>query len=190
MTRGGNHVAPRPLFPCAAPQVPPHMIRTALLFFPLTVAALPAQSASVAFFGTGCSLIGQQLAIGVQGLPQLGTAVTITYSGPNMVNQLSVQPVLALGLSSTSIPIPQSILPSQPFGCTQWIVPEVLNLMPLLATGQFDTQLSMAIPASTSLIGFQFTAQWLALAIQCGIIPPCALDALPTSDAALLTVGV
>ena len=33
-------------------------------------------------------------------------------------------------------------------------------------------------------------AQWLAIAIQCGIIPPCSLSAFPTSDAALLTVGL
>jgi len=166
------------------------MNSTALFLLPLVAAALPAQLATVSIYGTGCSLIGQQLAIGVQGLPQLGTTVTFTYSGPNMVNQLTVHPVLALGLSTANIPLPQSLLPQQPLGCTAWIAPEVLNFMPQLASGLFDTQLPMAIPAANSLIGFQFTAQWLAVATQCGFVPPCWLDALPTSDAALLTVGL
>ncbi len=166
------------------------MIRTALLLFPLMVAALPAQAANVTIYGTGCSFIGQQLAMSVQGLPQLGTTITFTYSGPNLINQLTVQPVLALGLSTANLPIPQAILPQQPPNCTAWILPEVLTFMPANPAGPFDTQLPMAIPAANSLIGFQVTAQWLAIAIQCGIIPPCTLDALPTSDAALLTVGL
>jgi hypothetical protein len=30
----------------------------------------------------------------------------------------------------------------------------------------------------------------VAFGIQCGIVPPCQIHALPTSDAALLTVGL
>jgi hypothetical protein len=166
------------------------MIRTALLLTSLA-AALPAQSASVSLYGTGCSFVGQQLSIGVQGLPQLGTTITFTYSGPNMINQLTVQPVLVLGLGTANVPLPATLLPQQPPNCTAWITPDVLNVMPPLPGGSpFQSQFPMAIPSSNSLIGFQFAAQWLAIAIQCGIIPPCALSAFPTSDAALLTVGL
>ena len=164
------------------------MIRPALFLFSIA-AALPAQAAAIAFYGTGCAFAGQQLALGVQGLPQLGTTITFTYSGPNMINTLTVQPVLALGLSVANVPLPATLLPQQPPNCTAWIGPEVLFFMPQVSNG-FDTQSPMIIPNDPLLIGFQFTAQWLAVAVQCGIIPPCALSALPTSDAALLTVGL
>ncbi|MEO6593905.1 MAG: hypothetical protein ABIP94_04040 [Planctomycetota bacterium] len=165
------------------------------LFLPFVVAVVPApvvvaQNASVALFGTGCTFNSQPLAISVQGLPQLGTTFTINYSGPNLNNQLMIRPALALGLASTNIPIPMSILPTQPSGCTQWIVPELISLMPTTPSGSFVTQVSVTIPNDPSLTGFVLTAQWLAIAVQCGIIPPCWLTALPTSNAALLTVGI
>src|SRR5687768_7642220 len=80
---------------------------------------LPAQTATVSFYGAGCSFVGQSLAIGVQGLPQLGTTITFTYTGPNQNGPLTVQPVLGLGLAATSVPIPASLLFQQPNGCTQ-----------------------------------------------------------------------
>ncbi|HEX5050670.1 MAG TPA: hypothetical protein VFZ65_02760 [Planctomycetota bacterium] len=162
----------------------------ACLFTSLALTAAPAQTASVTLFGTGCTYMSQPLAIGVQGLPQFGTMVSVTYTGPNLNNQLSIQPVLALGLAPTNIPIPATILPQQPLGCTQWIVPELLTLMPPTATGMFETHLDLTIPNDPTLAGFTFTAQWLAIVIQCGIVAPCWLQALPTSDAALLTVGL
>ena len=166
------------------------MIRPALLLFSLA-AALPAQLASVSIFGTGCSFVGQQLSIGVQGLPQLGTSVTFTYTGPNQIGTLTVQPVLVLGLGTLNVPLPPTLLPQQPPNCTAWITPDVLNVMPQNPGGPgFVSQVPMGIPASNSLIGFQFAAQWLAIGVQCGIIPPCGLSAFPTSDAALLTVGL
>ena len=60
-----------------------------------TTTALHAQSASVTFYGTGCAYAGQNLAIGVLGLPQIGTTFTITYSGPNFYSTLMIQPALA-----------------------------------------------------------------------------------------------
>ncbi len=162
----------------------------ASLLFPLAIASALAQSASVQFFGSGCSYQGQALAIAVQGLPQLGTTFTFTYAGPNLNNQLSIQPALAVGLAASNLPIPSTILPQQPIGCTAWIVPEVINLMPVTATGLFEDHIDMTVPNDPSLSGLLFTAQWLAIVVQCGIVAPCWLQALPTSNAALMTVGL
>ena len=63
------------------------------------VPLLPAQAASVAFYGTGCAYAGQTLAIGVQGLPQIGTTFTLTYTGPNFYSTLTIQPFLAIGFA-------------------------------------------------------------------------------------------
>ena len=38
-------------------------------------------------------------------------------------------------------------------------------------------------------LGFTAYAQWFATVVQCGIIPPCTFDALPTSNGALLVLG-
>ncbi|HEX5051672.1 MAG TPA: hypothetical protein VFZ65_07875 [Planctomycetota bacterium] len=160
-----------------------------IVLFSLFVAALPAQGATVSFYGAGCTY-QQPLAIGVQGLPQLGTTVGITYSGPNLNTSLQVQPVLALGLGANNIPIPSGILPQQPVGCSVWIDPIVLYPMPVTTTGLFATRYDFVVPNDPTLTGFVFVGQWLAIAVQCGFVPPCWLDALPTSDAALLTVGI
>lgn len=154
------------------------------------LAPLAAQAATVTNFGTGCGFVGQTLAIGATGLPQLGSTVTITYTGPNLNNQLSTQPLLALGLQTTNVPIPATILPQQPTGCTQYVVPDVLLAMGVTPAGGFVTQSPIAVPNNAALIGFQFAAQWAVFAVQCGIIPPCWFSALPTSDALLLTVGL
>jgi hypothetical protein len=157
---------------------------------PLLAAALPAQSATATPFGTGCTFVNQTLAITATGLPQLGTTFTIDYAGPNLNNQLSTQPILALGLAATSLPIPVSFLPQQPPGCSQLVVPDVLLAMAATPAGGFATQAPIAVPNNAALIGFQFVAQWAVFAVQCGIIPPCWFSALPTSNALLLTVGL
>lgn len=153
------------------------------------VPLLPAQAAGVSFYGTGCAYAGQNLAIGVQGLPQLGTTFTITYSGPNFHSTLMIQPALALGFAPDATPIPPSILPLQPAGCTVWVVPLIIEVMLPTPTGPFATQVNIAVPNIPGLIGFTVYAQWFATVVQCGIIPPCTFDALPTSDAALLVLG-
>ena len=167
-------------------------MRTLLLACLCSAAAglqLPAQSASVSFYGTGCAYQGLNLAIGVQGLPQLGTTFTITYSGPNFNSTLMIQPALALGLLPDNLPIPPAILPLQPAGCSVWIVPALIQTMLPTATGLFATSVDIGVPNNPGLIGFTVFAQWFATVVQCGIIPPCTFDALPTSDGALLVVG-
>ena len=154
------------------------------------VAVLPAQAASVSFYGTGCAYAGQNLAIGVQGLPQLGTTFTITYSGPNFYSTLMIQPALAIGLAPNATPIPPAILPLQPAGCTVWVVPLLIATMLPTSAGPFATTVDIAVPNNPGLIGFTVYAQWFATVVQCGIIPPCTFDALPTSDAALFVVGL
>jgi hypothetical protein len=154
-----------------------------------TVPLLPAQAASVSLYGTGCAYAGQNLAIGVQGLPQLGTTITITYSGPNFFSTLMIQPGLALGLAPDATPIPTSVLPLQPAGCTVWVVPVLIGMMLPTSAGPFATSVDVAVPNNPGLIGFTVYAQWIATVVQCGIIPPCTFDALPTSDAAQLVLG-
>ncbi len=151
---------------------------------------LAAQTATISVFGTGCTFAGQTLAIGATGLPQLGTTFTIDYAGPNLNSQLSTMPLLGLGIAATNVPIPATLAPQQPAGCTQWIVPDVLLAMPTTPAGGFVTQAQVVVPNNAALIGFQFVAQWAVFAVQCGIIPPCWFSALPTSDALLLTVGI
>lgn len=152
--------------------------------------SLPAQAASVTPYGSGCTFLGQTLAIGATGLPQLGSTCTLTYTGPNLNTQLSTQPFLGLGLQATNLPIPPSILWQQPPNCTQWIVPDVLLAMPPSTTGGYVDQVAIVVPNSPGLIGFSFVAQWLVIVIQCGFVPPCTFDAVPTSDALQLTIGL
>jgi hypothetical protein len=174
------------------------MVRT-VLSLPLSLslsllltsaATLAAQTATITPFGAGCDFLNQTLTIGASGLPQLGTTFTLTYSGPNQNNQLSTQPWLGLGLAATNLPIPQSILPQQPANCTQWIVPELMLPMATTTAGPFEDQVPIVVPNQPALVGVQLTAQWLAFVVQCGIVLPCWLEALPTSDALLLTVGL
>jgi hypothetical protein len=160
------------------------------LLLSVLAAPLAAQAATVTPFGTGCTFVNQTLAIGATGLPQLGTTFTIDYAGPNMNNQLSTQPILALGLAAANVPIPATFLPQQPSGCSQLVVPDVLLAMGTTPAGGFATQAPITVPNNAALIGFQFVAQWAVFAVQCGFVPPCWFSALPTSDALMLTVGL
>ena len=80
-------------------------------------------------------------------------------------------------------------MPLQPAGCTVWVVPLIIEAMLPTPTGLFATSFDVAVPNNPGLIGFTAYAQWFATAVQCGIIPPCTFDALPTSNGALLVVG-
>jgi len=147
------------------------------------------QTAAAVTYGTGCAYAGQNLAIGVQGLPQLGTTFTITYSGPNLDNTLTIQPILAVGLLPDSMPMPTWLLPQQPAGCTAWILPALFEPMPVASPGLFADHVAVAVPNDPGLTGFTLLAQWVAWVTQCGIVEPCTLEALPTSDAVALIVG-
>jgi hypothetical protein len=151
---------------------------------------LPAQAASVSFYGTGCTYAGQTLAIGVQGLPQLGTTCTITYTGTNFYSTLTIQPYLAVGFAPDATVIPASILPLQPAGCTAWVVPVVIDAMPPGPSGPFLTSVNVAVPNNPGLIGIAAYAQWFATVVQCGFVPPCSFNALPTSNGAQLVLGL
>lgn len=149
-----------------------------------------AQSAQVVQYGLGCSWNGTPLAIGVQGAPQLGSTFTIDYSGPNVAGVMQVQPVLVLGLAADSALIPASFLPQQPAQCFAWVQPLLFAPMPIAAIGGYVTTQDVVVPNDPTLIGMQFFAQWMATVVQCGFVPPCTLEALPTSDALQLIVGL
>lgn len=157
--------------------------------FTAFVASLTGQSASATLYGTGCTYRNQALAMAVQGLPQLGTTFKITYSGPNFNSTLEIRPALALGLAAQNQPIPSNLLPQQPTGCNAWIDPLVITPMAPNTTGRFFSSVDVSIPNNPTLIGFNFFAQWIAIVTQCGTVPPCTLEALPTSNAVSLVVG-
>lgn len=149
-----------------------------------------AQTAQVIHYGVGCSWNGTPLAIGVQGAPQIGTTFTIDYTGPNFAGPLSTQPVLVLGTAPDSALIPTTFLPQQPGQCFVWVQPLLFAPMPTAATGGFVLSQDVVVPNDATLLGLQFFAQWMATVVQCGIVPPCTLEALPTSDALQLIVGL
>jgi hypothetical protein len=149
-----------------------------------------AQAAQVVQYGLGCSWNGTPLAIGVQGTPQLGSTVTIDYSGPNFAGVMQVQPVLVLGLAADSALIPVSFLPQQPAQCFAWVQPLLFAPMPVATAGGYLDSQDIVVPNDPTLIGMQFFAQWMATVVQCGFVPPCTLEALPTSDALQLIVGL
>jgi hypothetical protein len=164
----------------------------AALFFAATTAL--AQSATFVPFGTGCTLANQTLAIGNQGLPQLGTTFQITYSGPNFTfnsGQQIAHPFLLLGLATTFFPIPVTILPQQPAGCDILVDPVVILPTPIDINGrpQFDPFLDVAIPSDPSFVGVALQAQWLTVFEQCGFAG-CDWAAIPTSNAATATIGL
>lgn len=158
----------------------------------LLTGALAAQSASFTPFGTGCAFQGQQLTIGNQGLPVLGTSFQITYAGPNFTfssGQQIAQPFLVLGLGSLVTPIPTTLLPQQPAGCQGLITPDVLLGTPMNPSlPSFDDFVTIQVPNTPTLAGFQFLSQWLTLIQQCGFAG-CGLAAIATSDAGLVIVG-
>jgi len=159
----------------------------------LTLCAALSAQGSFAIFGTGCPLQGQTPSIGSAGTPQIGTTLSITYTGPNYqfsAAQQYAQPYLALGVQPMSYTIPAGALLYQPAGCTGYLVPITLMPMPP-APGQptFESSYDIAIPKTPSVVGFQFMAQWLLVHTQCGF-GGCSLSGLITSDAAVITVGL
>lgn len=156
-------------------------------------AAPAAAQASFTTFGTGCTFDRQTLAIGNQGLPQIGTTMQITYAGPNATfssAQQILQPVLALGFGLQNTPIPQGLFPQQPPGCTGLIRPDaLLPSPPDPILSQFLNQLPLAIPNDPTFIGISLNAQWVTLLTQCGFAGCFGFDAVLTSDGAILTIG-
>lgn len=168
------------------------LLSTVFLSVAFTTAAL-AQNAAFTTFGTGCTFDNQTLAIGNQGLPQIGSTCRITYTGPNHTHNFAQQiawPQLGLGFTQSTLLIPQSILPQQPAGCVGWIQPEaMLAMQPDPNLPQFVAHYDFVIPNATWLIGVNVLAQWLMVHEQCGFVG-CGIDAVATSDAAVLTLGL
>jgi len=152
-----------------------------------------AQTPSVTPFGTGCTFASQTLAIGNQGLPQIGQSFRITYTGPNFTfnsGQQIAWPHLGLGFQQAVTVLPQSLLPQQPAGCTGFIVPIAMIATPMdPVLPVFDNFVSIALPNDPGLVGVSFLAQWLTLFEQCGFAG-CGLAAALTSDAAVVTIGL
>lgn len=167
-------------------------MRTSLLPLFALSTLLPAQASFVPF-GTGCSFLSQTLAIGNQGLPRIGTTFQITYSGPNFTFNSAQQiamPHLVLGFGPLFTPIPQSLLPQQPAGCAGFITPNaVIPAQPDPVLNVFQSAIPIMVPNNPMLIGFALHAQWLLRFDQCGFAG-CNWAAVPTSDAAMATVGL
>ncbi len=166
-----------------------HTLATTLLLASFAAA----QTASFSTFGQGCTLDSRTLAIGAVGTPQLGTTFRITYSGPNYTfssGQQIARPHLGLGFTPTTTPIPTSILPAQPAGCTGYLQPlAMVPTQPSSTLPQFDDFVDFPIPNDAGLIGVAILAQWLTVHEQCGFVG-CNYDAVATSDAGVLTIGL
>jgi hypothetical protein len=151
-------------------------------------ASLGAQTAEFTVFGTGCTFAGQRLAIGHKDLPQLGGVFKITYSGPNIAaSTMPIQPVLVLGTGLKLTPMPALV--QQPPNCLGLITPDVFQFTVAGPNGSFVPSVDLHVPNDPTLLGVGVYAQWLTVAQQCGIIAPCNLVALLTSDAAKIVIG-
>ena len=155
-------------------------------------ALVGAQSPGITTFGTGCSILRQQLSIGHLGTPRLGATFDLTYSGPNFIGNAAQQrawPFLTLGFQTTNVPIPP-VFVQQPPGCTILVTPELTLPMPPDPTGapSYQAAMSFAVPNDPALTGGMMFAQWFLAYYQCGFVG-CALVAVGTSDAAGVTSG-
>lgn len=138
------------------------------LFVPLLAAVPLAAQASFTTFGAGC--VGATLS--ANGLPRLGTNWFVGYAGVfgsqfvGLYGYLN-QPVLLLGTSNTQaggVPLPAALPTAWTGGslCELLVSPDALLVHPLAAQPPYG--ISIAIPATSGLIGFTFHAQWLVLA--------------------------
>jgi len=169
-------------------------MRTASILATLTLFTSLATAQTFQPFGTGCTINGQTLAIGNQGLPQIGTTFQVTYTGPNsmpgsLATQQAAHPNLVLGFGQQLTPIPPNLLPLQPAGCQGFITPDtMIPTTPFIGRGIYHDTIDLPVPNNPALIGAQLYAQWLTVFEQCGVAH-CTLAALLTSDAALITIG-
>ena len=167
----------------------PHMKSILPILF-VTASAL-AQGTFVPF-GAGCPFNNQTPAIGNQGLPQVGNAFSVTYSGPNFQfssGQQIAQPILVLGLTTQLLPIPPGFFPQQPAGCDGLISGDVfLPMAPDPRSSAFFSSQSIPVPGNPTLVGLTVFAQWICVVQQCGFAG-CGLAAVITSDAAAATIG-
>lgn len=149
-----------------------------------------AQFASFTPFGSGCTVTGLTMpTIGAVGLPQIGATFTITYSGPNRATwPTELHPLFMYGFQSISLPL-DAWFTSQPIGCTIYLVPRAFVLMgPGTGIG-YASSVTFQIPTNYSLVGVSFLAQWGVLNQTC-LVNGCNVNALLTSDAATVTMGI
>jgi len=161
----------------------------------LATAAAPAQQAAFAILpGTGCTLLGQPLAMSNTGLPVLGQSFRINYSGPNTTfnsGQQITQPFFAIGTVPALFPIPMRLFPNQPAGCIGFVQPENMFAMPTDPNGRpiYQAWIDLPVPNDPALAGAQLLAQWVVIHQQCGIAG-CGIDAVGVSDVGQITVGL
>ena len=102
-------------------------------------------------------------------------------------------PVLLTGFSAAADPVPAGLLPAQRPGCTVWLKPEFATPM---ATdphrpGQFVSHVTLRVPNHPVVLGATWFHQWIVASVTCtGSGSPCPLDAIGSSDAARLSVGL
>ncbi len=167
------------------------LVRSGLLALAtlFTTTLLPAQAAAFSTFGQGCTASGLPVpAIGILGLPQLNTTFTLTYTGPNRATwPTSLQPMVMLGFQQAQWPVPP-LSSSQPAGCTVYLLADYWQLMPAGGISYVNT-FSLTVPNQPILIGTNLVAQWGCVNQTC-LVNGCRVNALLTSDAGLLTIGL
>lgn len=164
----------------------------AITGFALAAFAAPAsaQLASFQTFGQGCTVSGLTLpTIGATGLPQIGTSsFSIDYSGPSRATwPTELRPAFMYGLSQANLPL-DGFFNSQPVGCTLYLNPLDIILMPAVGIN-FASSVPFNIPNNPTLIGWSFFAQWACINQTC-LVTGCNVNAVLTSDAASVTIGL
>jgi len=164
--------------------------------FLLTCAALAAtpvaQSAAFTIVGTPCSVKQGTPTMGNTGLPVLGQSFSVDYSGPNTAGgTYTYQPHLVIGLNANPIIVPQSLFPAQPANCTLYETFDIVIPMALspVVRPAYNSSYTLKVPNMPVLLGGTFWVQWFTVYTQCGIVPPCDVPWVVTSEAGLAQVG-
>ncbi len=165
----------------------------------LAVATIPAQTtATFSVYGTSCSTPVQTRPATIDhvGLPQLGQTFSVVYRGDALASTAMLTPILYASLGPTSIPAGNSVLPlpQQAPNCVVLVDPTlILAVIPSAfdpSTGTFQTDFPFNVPNLPSLVGGSIYFQFLMPYVQCGIIPPCTLQAIGTTEGGQATFGV
>ncbi|MCU0864874.1 MAG: hypothetical protein MUC36_13880 [Planctomycetes bacterium] len=89
--------------------------------------------------------------------------------------------VVARSLTSAAIPL-SSVLPSGQPGCTLWLAPDLLEVLPVLGGA---AESALAVPAQPTLIGQTYREQWVAFELGAGAV----LSAVTATRALAVTIG-
>ena len=176
-----------------------HALSAVALTLALTVTGAHAQTAaSWGTYGASCSTPVQTRPSSItnSGLPVLGQTFSVVYRGDAFASTATLYPVLLVSGGPASIPVGSSVLPlpQQPSNCFLLVDPAQLAVvLPAVfdpATGTFQTDFPFAIPNVPSLANLSVFFQFVMTYTQCGIVPPCTLEAIGTTEGGQATLGV